>query len=270
MKMVFWGMVGLALLSMRVDAVEWKSVTCEGFYSHHLQGVCADDEDSLFWSFTTKLVKTNRDGKVLRQVDVPDHHGDLCFWQGQVLVALNLGKFNDPQGNADSWVYAYDARDLTLLAKHDTHEVIHGAGGIAYRDDRFLLVGGLPDGVNENYVYEYDRRFTFVRKYQLSGGYTHLGIQTVAFVDDHWWFGCYGRPATATTASTPAILLKADQSLSKVERFEFDCSYGIVPVGGGKFLVARGGVSKDQGHTGRLVPAEADPERGLKLSLRRE
>ena len=34
---------------------------------------------------------------------------------------------------------------------------------------------------------------------------------------------------------------------------------------GGKFLVARGTSTKDKGHTGKLVPAEADKELGLKV-----
>jgi hypothetical protein len=53
--------------------------------------------------------------------------------------------------------------------------------------------------------------------------------------------------------------------LKKVERFEFDCSLGIVPVGDGKYLVGRGGSTKDKGHTGRLALAVSDMERGLKL-----
>ena len=69
-----------------------------------------------------------------------------------------------------------------------------------------------------------------------------------------WWFGCYGQPAS---------LLKADPSLQKVQRFEFDCSLGIVPLGGGRFLVARGIFVKDKGYTGRLVMAEAEPVQGL-------
>ena len=50
----------------------------------------------------------------------------------------------------------------------------------------------------------------------------------------------------------------------KVERFKFDCSLGIVPVEDGRFLVARGGSTKDKGHTGRLVLAVSDKELGLK------
>lgn len=141
------------------------------------------------------------------------------------------------------------------------------AGALTDTVDRRLLmvVGGLPDDVRENYAYEYDANFRFVKKHTLASGHTHLGIQTATFADGHWWFGCYDKPKTDTTPSTPPILLKADASLKKVERFEFDCSLGIVSVGDRKFLVARGGSTKDKGYTGRLVLAVPDTERGLKL-----
>lgn len=246
----------LLLIASSSEAADFKAVVCEGAYPHHLQGVCTDERDAIFWSFTTKLVKTDVNGTVVKQVDVANHHGDLCFHKGKVHVAVNLGKFNDPKGNADSWVYVYDAGDLSLLAKHQTPEVFQGAGGIAFHDGKFLVVGGLPEGVKENYAYEYDTGFKFVKRHALASGFTLMGIQTAAFADGHWWFGCYG---------DPRILLKADVSLQKVERFEFDCSLGIVPVDGIKFLVARGTSSKEKGCTGRLLPAEADKERGLKL-----
>jgi len=232
-------------------------VECEGTYPHHLQGVCTNERDAIYWCFTTKLVKTDRSGKVLKQIDVANHHGDLCFHAGKVFVAVNLGKFNDADGHADSWVYAYDAGDLSLLAKHPTPEVIFGAGGIAYHDGRFIVVGGLPERFKGNNAYEYDASFKFVKLHRLKSLATHMGIQTAAFADGHWWFGCYGEPK---------ILLKEHELFAEVgKRFEFDCSLGIVPVSSGKFLVARGTYSKEQGHTGRLVLADADDERGLKV-----
>jgi hypothetical protein len=245
----------LLLLTTTAVAADFQAVTCEGTYTHHLQGVCTDEREAIFWCFTTKLVKTDRTGKVMKQVDVANHHGDLCFHKGKLYVAVNLGTFNDPKGNADSWVYVYDAGDLSLLAKHKTAEVFHGAGGIAFHEGKFLVVGGLPDEVKVNYAYEYGGDFKFVKKHVLNSGHTVKGIQTAAFADGHWWFGCYG---------DPKVLLKADATLEKVERFEFDCSLGIVPVGSGKLLVARGGSIKGKGHTGRLVLAEPDKERGLK------
>lgn len=230
-----------------------KAVACPGYYPHHLQGVCADP-GALYWSFTTRMVKTDRMGKLLADVPAANHHGDLCHHDGKIFVAVNLGKFNDPQGNADSWVYVYSARDLSLVARHPVPEVIYGAGGIAYHAGKFMVVGGLPPGAPENYVYAYDERFKFVKRHSLGGGYTLMGIQTAAFANGHWWFGCYGNPK---------ILLKANESLDRVERFPFDVSLGIVPAADGDFLVARGTYSREKGHTGMLVPAGADAQRGL-------
>ena len=121
-------------------------VQCEGTYQHHLQGV-ATDRQSIFWSFTTTLVKTDQKGKLIKKKSVANHHGDLCFQNGKIYVAVNLGKFNDPKGNADSWVYVYHAETLQLLVRHAVPEAFHGAGGIGYRDQMFFVVGGLPDVV---------------------------------------------------------------------------------------------------------------------------
>lgn len=231
-------------------------VECAGTYRHHLQGVCTDGKEAIFWSFTTQLVKTDLSGAVSKQIEVGNHHGDACYADGKVYVAVNFGSFNRPAGKADSWVYVYAADDLALLAKHPTPEAVHGAGGMESHDGKFFVVSGLPPGFNENYVYEYDGNFQFVKKHVLASDYTLMGIQTVAFADGQWWFGCYGKPA---------ILLKADAALEKVERFEFDCSLGIVPLGDDQFLVARGANSKEKGCTGRLVLAKADGKQGLRL-----
>ena len=137
----------LAFMSMLVAADDgqpkFHNVDCEGSYKHHLQGICTDEHAAIFWSFTTTLVKTDREGKVLKQIPVDNHHGDLCYHDKKIYVAVNLGPFNDPQGKADSWVYVYDAANLSLLGKHKTPQVIYGAGGIAFDGARFIVVGGL-------------------------------------------------------------------------------------------------------------------------------
>jgi hypothetical protein len=105
-------------------------------------------------------------------------------------------------------------------------------------------VGGLPDGVEENYVYEYDGEFRFVKKHVITSGHTHLGIQTATFAKDRWWFGCYG---------DPKILLVTDVDFKMIGRYEFDCSLGIVGLSDGRFLAASGRCEKDKGCTGNLV-----------------
>lgn len=227
----------------------FSNVKCAGTYPHHLQGICTNDRDAIYWCFTTTLVKTDTTGKVQKQIPVGKHHGDLCHVDGKIYVAVNFGKFNDPNGNADSWVYVYDADDLSLLAKHETQEVFHGAGGIGVCDGHFFVVGGLPEGIEENYVYEYDADFTFVKKHVVKSGHTHLGIQTGAFANGHWWFGCYG---------DPKILLVTDADFKLKGRYEFDCSLGIVGLLDGQFLSASGRCEKDKGCWGSARLAAQD------------
>jgi len=238
-----------------LPAAEFRDVRCEGSYPHHLQGIAVDAQ-AIFWSFTATLVKTNLEGKLLRKIPVANHHGDLCFQEGKLYVAVNLGKFNDPQGHADSWVYVYDPADLTCVAKHKTQEVFHGAGGIGSCDGHFFVVGGLPDGVQENYVYEYTTDFQFVKKHVIRSGHTHLGIQTATFADDCWWFGCYGNPR---------ILLVTDTAFQIKGRYEFDCSLGIVGLQNGRFLAAGGRCEKDKGCTGSVRLAIPDEKSGFKF-----
>ncbi|MCB1231749.1 MAG: hypothetical protein KDN19_15875 [Verrucomicrobiae bacterium] len=229
-------------------------IECEGDYARHLQGVCRDREGGLFWSFTEELVKTDTTGRILKAVAVVDHHGDLCFHDGKIFVAVNLGKFNDPKGNADSWVYVYDAANLKELAKHPVPEVFHGAGGMDTRDGHFFVVGGLPDGVEENYVYEYDGELRFVKRHVIASGWTKLGIQTAAWHDGSWWFGCYG---------SPAILLKTDPDFALEGRYQCNVSLGIVGLAPGTFLVADGPRTDSGRCRGVLRIAVTDSERGI-------
>lgn len=208
----------------------------------------------MYWSFTTSLVKTERAGRVLKTIPVANHHGDLCFYRDRIYVAVNLGRFNDPQGKADSWVYVYDADDLKFVSKHAAQEVFHGAGGIAVMDGHFYVVGGLPDGIEENYVYEYDVEFQFVRKHMVRSGWTRLGIQTAEYHDGAWWFGCYG---------TPAILLKTDAKFRMLGRYEFDCSLGIVGVDRDRLLIAKGPRTSDGRCRGSLHLVQPHPKQGL-------
>lgn len=238
-----------------LPAAEFKNVTCEGFYPRHLQGICVGD-DAIYWSFTTVLVKTDRDGKLISKVPVANHHGDLCYQDGKLYVAVNLGKFNHPQGNADSWVYVYDASDLSMLAKHETQEAFHGAGGIGFRDGHFFVVGGLPTGVQENYVYEYDADFAFIKKHTIASGHTLLGIQTATFAEGRWWFGCYG---------DPKILLVTDAHFELQGRYEFDCSLGIVGLSDGRFLAASGRCVKEKGCTGNVRLVVPDEKSGFRF-----
>jgi hypothetical protein len=232
---------------------------CEGAYPRHLQGVCGNGRDALYWCWTDALVKTDPQGRILKKVPVANHHGDLCHHNGRVYVAVNLGKFNRPPGAADSWVYVYDDETLAEVARHPVPELVHGAGGMAWQAGRFIVIGGLPPEIDENYLYEYDEDFKFIKRHVLASGNTRMGIQTAAFAEGSWWFGCYG---------SPPILLRCDTDFQLTGKWEFNASVGIVPLGNGQFLIAQNKVEKDKSNTARLLLARADEQRGLVIEER--
>lgn len=253
---LLWASTALAQAAPTDPNRDGSRITCAGVYPKHLQGICVDNE-AIFWSFTDRLVKTDHDGTMIKNVRVADHHGDLCCRDGKLFVAVNLGKFNDPAGQADSWVYIYDAATLAELAKHQVSEVVYGAGGIGTRDGRFFVVGGLPSGINENYVYEYDDELKFIKKHTLNSGWTRLGIQTATFAQDRWWFGCYGNPK---------ILLIADANFTIQGKYPFDCSLGIAAATHGHLWSASGQCRADKGCTGWIQLATPDATSGLRYA----
>ncbi len=104
--------LSLATGALRAAPPAWQEAACEGAYPRHVQGVCSNGRDALYWSWTDAMVKTDLAGKVLQRVPADNHQGDLCHHAGKIYVAVNLGKFNRPAGEADSWVYIYDAATL--------------------------------------------------------------------------------------------------------------------------------------------------------------
>ena len=194
-------------------------IECEGVYGGHLQGV-ATDGHFIYWSHTVQLVKTDLNGKMIHHIDVASHHGDLTYHDSKVLVAVELGSFNRPPGESDPWIYVYDGGSLEFISKHAVPELVHGCGGIAYHDDRFILVGGLPGDHQKNYLFEYNKDFMFQARHDLPTGQTRLGIQTAGYMDGYWWFGCYGSP------KNPGLLM-VDNDFNLIGTSELDFSYGI-------------------------------------------
>lgn len=226
------------------------SIVSEGIFPAHLQGIAVDNEQAIYWSWTDQLVKTDKNGKILLQIPVDNHHGDLCYYDGKVYVAVNLGKFNQPAGQADSWVYVYDARSLEETGRYPVQEVVHGAGGMVFRQGSFFVVGGLVPGTEENYLYEYTPDFEFARRHVLDSGYTLMGIQTVEYENGNWWFGCYGEPA---------VLLQANEQLEMVGKSTFDASLGIAALPGGKMLIGTNTRVAGTGYVGRAFVYETWP-----------
>ena len=100
---------------------------------------------------------------------------------------------------------------------------------MAYRDGRFFIVSGLPEGYEENYVYEYDGDFNFIERHVISSSHTHLGIQTACHAHGYFWFGCYGYPDNTA-------LLMTDDSFNLVSKHDTHASVGITGLRNSRFL----------------------------------
>lgn len=245
-KVVLWTIGVLAIVCF-----SYGEIACSGEYKHHLQGIAVDDAGNIYWSFTTTLVKTDSQGALLEKVAVPSHYGDLTWHSGKVYVAVNLGKFNQEPGQAQSWVYVHDDSNLALLSKHAVPEVVHGAGGMEWHNGHFFVVGGLPSTHTANYVYEYTESFAFVKRHVIESGQTLLGIQTVCRSHDGtWWFGCYGRPA---------VTLRTDDNFKLLGNHIFDCAVGIArSKDDSKMLVAKNQVIEKGRNTGSIKPVDKE------------
>ena len=207
-------------------------------YDGHLQGMATDFKQHIFWSHTQQLVKTDLEGKILKVIDVQNHHGDLEYYNGKVYVAVNFGRFNEEPGLADSWVYVYNSKDLTFIEKYPTPEVIHGAGGIAIHNDRAMVVGGLPEtgGYNVNPVYEYDLNFNFVKRHDITSGYTYKGIQTACYFNNYWYFACYGSTRVGVVPKVLVVRQTTENNLEFVRSVDVDMSYGMIGLKENEFI----------------------------------
>ena len=95
-----------------------------------------------------------------------------------------------------------------------------------------------------------------MKRHTIKSGYTRLGIQTAAFAQGTWWFGCYGDE-----------LLKTTEKFELVGKHKFDCGLGIVGLPNRALLIARGPRTKDKRCLGKALLADADKERGVVLKV---
>ena len=103
------------------------------------------------------------------------------------------------------------------------------------------MVGGLPEGIQENYVYEYDKEFNFKKQHTVKSGWPTLGIPAATFAQGHWWFGCYGN-----------VLLKTTPKFEVVGKYNFNCGYGVLRGPDNKSLYCANGTTDGGGSDGNI------------------
>lgn len=222
-------------------------IVCPGEYRGHLQGIAVGGK-SIYWGFSHDLVRTGFDGRILAKRAVPYHSGDPCWHEGRLYVPVCLSGFNrklKAGAVSKNYVYIFDA-DLKLLDKRHIPEVEFGAGGIAVRNGRFFVVGGRPDGLPGNTIYEYDADFKLLARHEANFD-SAKGIQTVNYASGKWYFGCYG---------TRGLTVETDEEFRVTRRLRPGGSIGLAILPGGKVLVGelvKVGSHKRGGAAARVV-----------------
>ena len=73
--------------------------------------------------------------------------------------------------------------------------------------------------------------------HKLKTGYTHQGIQSAAYYNGFWYFGCYGNKSK----SLNPVVLKAAftrDSLNLIKMYQKDFSFGLIGLYDDKWLIS--------------------------------
>ena len=132
------------LYILAFDGALRDEIVLEGDYLGHLQDVWRDGTN-LWWAHTAHLVRTDDDGRVIRQAKVGGHHAGLEVKDGRLYTAVC--NFNgEPRGRTTPechvMVGEYDAETLERIEMH-VLDINDRAGSLCILEDGTFLVGCL-------------------------------------------------------------------------------------------------------------------------------
>ena len=213
------------------------NIKCDGSWSGHLQGVAFDGKDKLYWVFNRHLVQTETNGKLInatmlkKEAGKLNHGGSPCYANGKIYVPYCGSSFNkELNGNPSyNFIQVYDEKDLSLLKSYSIPDLVYGAGAITFADGNFFVAGGRPANMPGNTVYEYSPEFKLLKKHPLEFN-SHLGIQSMTFDGENFWFGCY------SVRSGAAFRTGRDFKVNGY--YDFHGAYGMIPLNERKMVLA--------------------------------
>ncbi len=206
-------------------AENWEIPCSEAGYQYHLQGIACSDQ-SIYWSFTDKLLKTGWDGKKQLEVNVPLHHGDLCLVNGKIYASVCLYDEKDIRAaaGATGWLYVYDAATLALEKRIPLPDTPR-PDGITFRNGSFFVAGDShgkdphPDTTFDQYSPDFKRlRIVTVTP----GDDIAYGIQTMTAAPEGFFLGLYAKNANTVLIDAAGKVLQAFPG--------FRTSVGMAPV----------------------------------------
>lgn len=201
-------LVGAAMGAVCFGAA--PEIALEGSYPGHLQDVWMSG-DTIWWAHTEFLVKTDRNGRILRKAEVGGHHAGLEVKDGRLYTAVCA--FNgEPRGQTTPQCHVmvgeYDAETLERIKMH-VLDINDRAGSFCFLADGTFLVGCLrhpalkPTEVKFHHI---GRDNKLIRTHVVDVGQkVPLGIEVIRRDGDDLYLFIYGGPIVKLDAKTFAV-----------------------------------------------------------------
>lgn len=193
------------------------NVACDGIYPLHLQGVDMNEKGEYFWSYTSTIVKTDAQGKVLKSITVADHHGDVVCWNGKIYVtAAIIHNYN--KGAEKTHMCIYNQDDLTMVDKF----IIPGANGFdgITRTPNGFLIAAEPQPVidaTQSDLIEFDNNFNIIARHTVITPPVYWGAQNLTRYGDGYLASYYGD-----------LVYKLDKNFNVVDIYKCRAAYGLI------------------------------------------
>lgn len=210
--MVLVGSFSRASLSAEMPESESPAsrIVLEGDYPGHLQDVWMNG-DGIWWAHTQFLLKTDRDGRILRKAEVGGHHAGLEIRDGRLFTAVCA--FNGEPRHATTpachvMIGEYDAESLERIEMH-VLDINDRAGSLCFLPDGTLLVGCLRHPAlkpTEVKFHHLDRDFRLLKTHIIDVGLpVKLGIEVIRREGDDLLLFIYGAPVVRLDARTLTV-----------------------------------------------------------------
>ena len=231
-----------------------REITLEGEYRGHLQDVWSDGGKYIYWAHTKDLLKTDLEGRVLKDVKVEEHHAGLDGKDGRLFVAVcpmqgkTKGK-TTPECRVT--VCEYDMETLDLIERHVT-DINDRAGSLVILKDGTFLVGCLrPQDITRSQVrfHHLDRDFRLIATHVLDNVPVKVGIETLKRKGDSVYLGFYGWDVNNKDLGFDAIRL--DGNFTETWRGKLDMACGLID-GGDCHWIGKTTYRKDKDDPGNV------------------
>lgn len=189
---------------------EGQTIELEGEYPGHLQDVWMSS-NTIWWAHTQYLVKTDRNGRIVRKAEVGGHHAGCEVKDGRLYSAVCA--FNgEPRGKTTPdchvMIGEYDAETLARIDMH-VLDINDRAGSFCFLEDGSFLVGCLrhpslkPTEVKFHHI---GKDYKLIKTHVVDVGQpVKLGIEVIRRFGDDIYLFIYGGPVMKLDAKTFAV-----------------------------------------------------------------